>query len=128
MWIYVNNNRCRSTSFSFVYYHKVQYVVLECERDVKLTCLINPPQCLTQMPKIRPILQLLNSSSISNPRNTTNIWWLHTKHMFLPMIWHSCIYSITPCAAFTSLALYVSLCVCPSIDSNENNRFGFYQP
>jgi len=48
MWIHVNNNRCRSTSFSYVYYHRVQYVVLECERDVKLTCLINPPQCFTQ--------------------------------------------------------------------------------
>jgi hypothetical protein len=80
------------------------------------------------MSKTRPIFQLLNPSSINNPRNTTNIWWLHSKHLFLPMIWHSCIHSITPCITFTSLVIYVSLCVCPSIDSNENNRFAFYQP
>jgi hypothetical protein len=43
--------------------------------------------------------------------------------MILPMIWHSCIHSITPCAIFTYLAFHVYLCVCPSIDSNENNRF-----
>ncbi len=64
MWNYVNNNRRRSTSFSYVYYHKVQYLVLECERDVKLTCLINPSQCLTQ--KCQKLGQCSNSWTLTS--------------------------------------------------------------
>ncbi len=99
-----------------------------CERDGKHTCFINLPHCLTW--KCQKLSQFSNfwnlASSIA--LNKYHQHWMVAYKAFASSNDVSFLYSWhNALCFFTSLAWFVTLCVYPLIESNENNRFVPYQ-